>query len=249
MKEYLVDAIILRSVKTKEADRVLTLYTKQLGKKRAMAYGVDKPTSRKRGAVQPFSYSRLMLRRGRELDSVSQGEGMDLFPSLRQSLEGLAAANYLSELVDAFSPDEDPNPAIFDLLLETFALLGGKEASIAVWAFEMKLIALLGYQPGLDQCVCCGSPLQGDKVCFLPEQGGVVCVPCRNPAGTDLQIHRGTLQTLKALLGWETDRIGCLRIDRACGQEVKRVIRGFIQYHLEKNIKSSKFIDFLNGYE
>lgn len=249
MKEYLVDAIVLKSVKSREADRVITLYTRQAGKKRVVAHGVEKPASRKRGAVQPFGYSRLLLRRGRDLDTVSQGEGLEIFPALRQSLEGLAGASYLAELVDSFTPDEDPNPRVFDLLLETLGIMGGKYDFVAVRAFEVKLVSLLGYRPGLEACVLCGSPPDGEKACFVPHQGGIVCAKCRAGPGGGLEIRRGTLENLKALLRWETGRVYQIRLDAAASREIKEMMRRFIEYHLEKGIKSRKFEDLITKDE
>ncbi len=205
---------------------------------------MEKPASRKRGAVQPFSCSRLLLRRGRDLDTVCQGEGLEIFPGLRQSLEGLATANYLAELVDAFTPDEDPNPAIFDLLLETYRLLGGGDDSTPAWSFEIKLVSLAGYRPGLDHCVICGSPVEGSRVFFMPDQGGVVCAGCR--AGGALEISRGALESLKALMRWETSRVRQIRVDPSSGSEIKKLMREYIEYQLEKGIKSSKFIDLVD---
>lgn len=247
MKEYLVDAIILKSVRSREADRLITLYTRQLGKKRVIAHGVEKPASRKRGAVQPFGCSRLLLRRGRDLDSVSQGEGIEIFPALRQSLEGLARASYLAELVDSFTPDEDPNPRVFDLLLETFRMLGGKYDSVAARAFEIKLVSLLGYRPGLEACVLCGLPVEGERVHFLPEQGGIVCAECLPGPGRAMEITRGALENLKALLRWETGRIYQIKIDFSAAKEIKKAMRGFIDHHLERGIKSRKFEDLVDG--
>lgn len=246
MKEYLVDAIILKSVRAREADRVITLYTRQLGKKRAMAHGAEKPASRKRGVVQPFSCSRLLLRRGRDLDAVCQGEGLEIFPNLRQSLEGLAMANYLAELVDAFTPDEDPNPAIFDLLLETYRLLGGRDDSTPARAFEIKLVSLAGYRPELEHCVICGYPAEGGRVCIVPEHGGIVCAGCRPEAGGAPEISRGALESLKALMRWDTPRVRQIKVDPSPGSEIKKLMRHYIEYHLEKGIKSSKFIDLMD---
>lgn len=247
MKDYLVDAIVLKSVRAREADRVITMYTRQAGKKRAIAHGAEKPTSRKRGAVQPFSYSRLLLRRGRDLDAVSQGEGLEIFPAIRQSLEGLAAASCLAEMVDSFTLEEDPNTRVFDLLLDTFRLLGGKWDFVASRAFEIKFVSLLGYSPGLDECVVCGAPVEGDRVAFLPGQGGIACPDCRKgPAGAVI-ISRGSLENIRALMRWETGRVHQIRLDPASGSEIREVMRQFIEYHLEKGIKSRKFQDLVNG--
>ncbi|MHB8158206.1 MAG: DNA repair protein RecO, partial [Desulfocucumaceae bacterium] len=239
MKDYLVDAIILKSIKAREADRVLTLFTRQLGKIRVMAHGVEKPASRKRGAVQPFSYSRLLLRRGRDIDSVSQGEGIEIFPALRQSLDGIARASYMAELADMFTPEEDPHPDVFELLLDTFSMLGHNCDQGAVRAFEIKLVSCLGYRPNLDNCVLCGLPVPGERVCFAPGQGGIVCEGCSPGVSNGLLVSRGSLETLKALLRWETGRIGQIRINPGAGGEIKSIMSKFIEYHIEKGIRSA----------
>jgi len=245
MRDYLVDCIILKSVKCREADRIITIYTRQAGKKRAIAYGVEKPTSKKRGAVQPFSCSKLMLRRGGELETVSQGEGVEIFPAIRQSLQGLTVASYLAELVDVFTPDEDPNPAVFQLLLETLGGLGGDYDFAAVRAFEIKLLSLIGFQPGLDLCVMCGVPPGDGDVYFSPAQGGVVCCDCRHGAGRVLVVSRGSLENLKALMGWKIERVRRLKISPAARDEIKKMMRAFIQYRLERSMKTVNFKDLL----
>ncbi|MCL5057752.1 MAG: DNA repair protein RecO [Actinobacteria bacterium] len=244
MKDYLVDAVVLKSARTREADRVLTLYTRQVGKIRAMAHGVEKPASRKRGAVQPFSYSRLLLRRGREIDSVSQGEGVEIFPALRQNLDGLARASYIAEMVDAFTVDEDPNTGVFELLLATFDILGRGSDHIAARAFDIKLMSLVGYRPGLECCVMCGSA-GGERLWFVPGQGGIVCAECGPGPGGGLEISRGSLETLKALLRWDIGRIYQIRPDPRTGREIAGVMKRFVEYQLEKSIKSARFVELL----
>ncbi len=245
MRDYLVDAIILKSVRARDADRVITLYTKQQGKKRVMAHGVDRAVSKKRGSVQPFSYSKLLLRRGREIDSVSQGEPIEIFQSLRQSLEGLATANHLAELVDNFTSEDDPDPAIFNLLLDAFSVLKADCSEIISWAFELKLLSQVGYCPCLEGCVFCGHKIRGDKVFFLPEQGGVVCSDCNVGEAQALSISLGSLESLKALIRWETRMLHQIRIGTAPGREIQEMIRAFTEYHLEKKMKSCNFIALL----
>lgn len=247
MKEYLVDAIVLKSIRARDADRVITIYTKQAGKKRVMAHGADKPTSKKRGAVQPFSYSKLMLRRGKDIDSVSQGESIEIFPEFRQSLEGLAAANYLAELVDAFTPEEDPDTAVYNLLLGTLRVMKKNDYQILIWAFELRLLALAGYRPDLDECICCSKTVQGEKVCFLPEHGGVSCWHCKEPELNSLSMSCGALESMKALIRWDIARLHQLKVSSEIGKEIGQVIRCFTEYHLDKRIKSLKFIDLLEG--
>ncbi|NTW06168.1 MAG: DNA repair protein RecO [Peptococcaceae bacterium] len=245
MREYLVDAIILKSVRARDADRIITLYTKQHGKKRVMAHGVDRAVSKKRGSVQPFSYSKLLLRRGREIDSIDQGEPIEIFQDLRQSLEGLATASYLAELVDNFTSEDDPDPVVFNLLLDAFTVLKGDCSEVLSWAFELKLLSQVGYCPCLEECVFCDQPVKGDKVFFLPEQGGVVCNNCKTAEVPAILISLGSLESLKALMRWETRMLHQIRIGMSAGREIQAMIRAFTEYHLEKKMKSCNFIDLL----
>lgn len=249
MKEYLVDAVILKSIRAREADRVITLYTRQMGKKRVMAHGVEKPTSKKRGSVQPFGFSRLLLRSGKDLDSVSQGEGIEIFPVLRQSLSGLSKAGYLAELVDSFTVDEDPNIRIFNILLETFRALGGEFDFVAARAFEIKLVSFLGYSPALDNCMSCEVSLEGEgkNVFFVPSQGGVLCSECISELGQSIVLSRGALKNLKALRGWPINRLHQLKISASAGMEIKNLMKHFIEYYLEKKIKALAFEELIDN--
>ncbi len=249
MKEYLVDAVILKSTRAREADRIITLYTKQFGKKRVMAHGVEKTTSKKRGSVQPFSHSKLLLRRGRDIDTVSQGESIEIFRGLRQSLEGLAIANYLAEMADAFTPEEDPDTVIYQLLLDAFKMLNSGDRSVITRAFELKLLSRIGYCPDLDECNFCGQPVRQGKVFFLPEQGGVACELCMPLNSVGIPMSRGALESLKTLLCWDFKRLNQFKVSIDTGKEIKLALRCFAEYHLEKKMKSCKFIDLLQGCE
>ena len=112
---YRVQAIVLKRTDYGEADRLLTLFTPDLGKMRAIAKGVRKPSSRKSGHVELFTHSALLLAKGRHLDIVTQADTIDAFMPLRENLERVGYAYYLAELVDRFSEEGTENRALFDL--------------------------------------------------------------------------------------------------------------------------------------
>lgn len=102
-RSYQIDAIIIKRHKFAEADRLLTLFTADYGKVRAIAKGALRPGSKLGGNVELLTYSRLMLARGRNLDIVTQAQAIDTFLPLRESLELMSCGFYLSELVDTFT--------------------------------------------------------------------------------------------------------------------------------------------------
>ncbi|MBI3915321.1 MAG: DNA repair protein RecO, partial [Chloroflexi bacterium] len=103
---YRVQAIILKRTDMGEADRLLTLYTRDHGKLRAMAKGARKPASRKSGHVELFMHSELLLARGRNLDIVTQAETRHAFLPLQSDLHRLGYAYYFAELLDQFTEDQ-----------------------------------------------------------------------------------------------------------------------------------------------
>lgn len=242
MKLYKAEAIVLRTRDCGNGDKLLVLYSREYGKIKAMAHGVAKPSSRKRGAVQPFTHTRFLLYRGRELDSVSQCEGVEMFSGLRGNLENISYANYLAELVDALTLEGEPNEALFLLLLSTLRLLAEGDAELLARAFEIRAAGFMGYHPVLEACANCQGPV-GGKLFFSPGQGGVLCEACA-PADADaLSCNRGVLETMKTLLKWHPSRMGQLKVGRPARNQIKRLMLEYLRYHLERDLKTAAFLN------
>src|SRR5512143_4200052 len=119
-----VEAVVLRHADFGEADRLLTLFTKQLGKTRAIVKGARKMTSRKAGHLEPFTYVKLQLARARDIPLVTQADTIDAYLPLRENLLLTSQASYIIELLDRFTyEDGSENLAIFRLLTETLERL------------------------------------------------------------------------------------------------------------------------------
>lgn len=247
MKLYIEEALVLKSVSMRDADRVLTLYSRARGKIRAVAHGADKPSSRKRGSVQPFTYGKFQLRRGRELDSVEQCEGLEYFKRIRESLEGIAFASYMSELVDVFTSEGEATPGIFELIMETYGGIGGGRDSIIVRSFELKLLSLSGYRPHLENCVSCGGEAGDGRAVLVPALGGLACSRCAAGHAPAYSLKRDAVEVMKLIMKWSPDRLARIKIGGGTEKEMKNALRGFIQYHLESRLKSVRFLDWLEN--
>ncbi|MFZ5590615.1 MAG: DNA repair protein RecO, partial [Bacillota bacterium] len=179
----------------------MTFFSLEEGKKRAIAYGVEKPHSKKRGSVQPFSRVILQLRRGRELDTVAQADTVCMYPALHGNLDGLTAAAYVAELVDAFTMPEEPFPRLFRLIDATWQEIGKGYDQVLLRAFEIRFLTVIGYRPHLKTCLECGSDMRNSEAFFIPAQGGVLCQDCvvhLGLSGTGLSpfCHQAMLQLL-----------------------------------------------------
>ena len=123
---YRVAAIVLKRRDQGEADRLLTVLTRERGKVTLLAKGVRRTASRKAGHIEPFTHVELLVAKGKSLDLVTQAETIEAHRHLREDLWRSSWAYYVVELADAFVQDDDPHQLLFDLLLETLGRLNGE---------------------------------------------------------------------------------------------------------------------------
>ena len=175
-RSFRVDAIVLKHRDYGEADRLLTIYTRQKGKLTVIAKGVRKVRSQKGGHLEPFTHASLQLAVGRTWNLVSQAEAQDIFANLTADLETIGYASYIVELVDRFAYEEEENPQIFTLLKSTLTRLnaGDHPAQLVVRYFEIRLLDVLGFRPELQTCVVTGEQIQPENQYFSAALGGVV---------------------------------------------------------------------------
>ena len=127
---YTVDAIILKRRATGEADRVITLFTKQYGKMRVLAKGVRRVTSRRGPHVEPAAYVRCVLHQGKGGKTLSEVETVEAFTAIRENLALLSYTYYILELVEKLLPEAQVHRDTFDLLVETLTKLNTRETDV-----------------------------------------------------------------------------------------------------------------------
>ena len=260
---YRASGIVLRRRDFGEADRILTLFTPEYGKLRVIAKGVRRLTSRKKGHVEPFTYSRLLIARGRELDIITQAETIRSFRELREDLVRLTYASYIAELVHRFTEERDENRPLFDLLLHTLeALAHAKDLRPVARCFELRLLDCVGYRPELYRCVICNAAIQAVDNFFNLEAGGVVCPNCvlgvggengvreRSSAYDEPQntVYPLPLSLLKVLRFLQRERYpACytLRLQSTTHAALERLMHGYIAHLLEREVKSIAFLETL----
>jgi DNA repair protein RecO (recombination protein O) len=177
---YRCDVIVLSRMDFGEADRILTLYTREHGKLRAIAKGARRPLSRLGPHLEYFTRAHLMLARGRELDVVTSAETEDAHVAIREDIDAFGHASHMVEILDRLTQDRQANLAVFDLLSRSLRLLAdGVDAFHVTRHYEMALLALLGYRPELYRCVECRNELQQAPHHFAVGLGGFLCPLCR----------------------------------------------------------------------
>lgn len=181
-KTLKTEAIVLRSIRYGEADRILHLYSAQRGRIGAIAKGARRPKSRFGGRLEPFFRLDLLLHEGRgELLTVTQASTVDGYPRLRSDGAALTAAARGCDAVLRLLDSAEPNPPAYNLLCRYLALLddpaqeGATSLSTAL-AFRLKLALAAGFSPELASCTRCGEA--DHLVGFSGAAGGVVCASC-----------------------------------------------------------------------
>lgn len=243
-RSFRVDAVVLRHSDYGEADRLLTLFTRQLGKTRAIAKGARKIASRKAGHIEPFTHVRLLLAQGREMFIVTQADTVDAYLPLRDDLTLTAHASYAIELLDRFTyEDQTENPALFRLLTETLSRLASRHDPWLVSRYyEMRLLDLVGFRPQLFECVNCGRPLQPEDQFFSFSGGGVICPRC----GRGLpHLHGISVEALKYLRHFQRSsytEAARARPSLEVQKEAESLMQGYFTYLLERELNTPGFL-------
>jgi DNA repair protein RecO (recombination protein O) len=177
---FKTEAIVLRSIRYAEADRVLHLYTPGRGRVGAVAKGVRRVKSRLGGRLEPLSRVRLVLHEGRgELCTISQADSVHAHAALRERRASLERATQACEAVLRLLDSTEPNPPAYNLLCHELALLDASADAARraqALAFRLKLLLAAGFAPELASCAACGEAEHLGA--FSPSAGGVVCAGC-----------------------------------------------------------------------
>jgi DNA repair protein RecO (recombination protein O) len=243
-RSFRVEAVVLRHSDWGEADRLLTLYTRELGKVRAIAKGVRKVTSRKGGHLEPFTRVKLQLARGRDLLIVTQADMIEPYLPLREDLVKTGYAAYAAELLDRFVYEEETaNPAVFRLLTETFArLVEYSDPWLPVRYFEMRLLDHLGFRPQLFSCANCEKEIKAENQFFSAEQGGVLCPQCGRVSPGARSVSVEALKYMRHFQRSSYTEAQRARPASDVQREIEDLIQYYLTYLLERELNTPKFI-------
>ena len=246
LRVYQTEAIIIKRIKLGESDRILTLYTPDKGKIKVVAKGTRRTTSKLGGHVELLTHSQLLIARGRNLDIITQAQTINSFMPVKSDLDRLSQGLYCAELVDVFAEENIESVETFNLLRDTLDRLSGPDTgTIALRYFELHLLNYLGYRPQLQSCILCGKGIQPEMNYFSSSQGGVICPRCIHE---EVLARRLSLNALKVLKLWQNcDYAIAIRINinDELAKELEATLRDYLKYLLEKQIKSTVFLDVL----
>ncbi len=198
---YKTEAIVLKRINLGEADSIITLYTPNHGKIRAVAKGVRRLKSKLGGHLDLLTRSALLLAQGRNLDIITQSQSIESFLPLKSDLNRISCAFYVAELLDQFTAEEVENYPIYRLLnADLLWLCTARNSALVLRHFELQLLSHLGYQPELYHCLGCKSPLTPQRNLFSAISGGSFCPDCAGKEPVVRPISVDALKVMRFLL-------------------------------------------------
>jgi DNA repair protein RecO (recombination protein O) len=243
---YRTEGIVLRRHDLGETDRILTIYTRDRGKIRAVAKGVRKPTSRKAGHVELFVRADMLLAEGRSLDVLTQIELLDAYLPLREDLMRASYAAHMVELIDSFTEDGDESRLLYYLLRDGLGWVSlTSDLQRTSRFYELRLLDLAGYRPELFRCVVCEKKVEAENQFYSVSEGGVVCPEC---APQTPRIRPFSLRALKVLRYLQTrtfEVVEQLSLGTPVQTECERLLYDVLTYFLERRLKSAAFLERL----
>lgn len=189
-------AVILRSMRWGDADRIVTFFSQHYGKIRGVARGARRMKSRYSGVLEPFGVVDVTLfqKTPDSLGAISQIDLVSSFRFIREDLVVMTAAARMVRMVEAITADRDPNHQIFWTLVQCLERLEPKaDLSLTGLLFQIHILGQAGFKPQIEQCTECGRSIHADPLWFSPRLGGIVCEGCgRRGIGRIIPISRGS---------------------------------------------------------
>jgi DNA repair protein RecO (recombination protein O) len=242
-RSFRAEGVVLKHIDYGEADRMVTVYTRQRGKVRALAKGVRKVRSRKGGHLEPFTHVILQLAVGRHWYIVSQAEAQDAFPALRDELEIVGYASYVVELLDRFTYEEEENTPLFRLITKTLDRLNkGYDPFLTVRYYEVRLLDLLGFRPELQHCVVSEKKIKEQDQYFSAELGGILSPDHGKGMAGAVPISVSALKYLRHFQRSSYTEAARARITQEVHQELEVLMQYYLTYLLERGLNTPSFL-------
>ncbi|MBI3158287.1 MAG: DNA repair protein RecO [Chloroflexi bacterium] len=243
LRSFRVEAIVLKHSEQGEADRLLTLYTRERGKLRAVAKGARKLNSRKAGHVEPFTRASLLLAVGSAWYVLQQAEAQETYPGLRRDLTRLGQAAYAAELLDKFTFEEEGNARLYRLLAQTLSRLeGGDDPDLVIRYYEMRLLDTLGFRPELQRCVKSGVEIQPEDQYFSAALGGAVAPEAGRGLAGATPVSVKALKYMRHLQRSSFREAQRASIPEGVKREMEVLMQHYITYLLERGLNSPAFL-------
>lgn len=246
METFKIEGVVLNTTDFGDANRVVTIFTKEFGKLETNAYGCRRMKSPLSGATQMFNHISAELSHGSKVDTIREANVLNFYGNLTADIERLAYATFFFEIVNKMTLPRFPEPDIFDLLIKSLPMLNSRNPKIAALIGACQFMQLSGIQLNFTNCIYCGKIIEGDaSISFI--DGGAVCLDCTEKPSDILpypEFLRMTFETMSKF-DWRDETKLIFKSRQIWATE--KFFLAYINSVLGKELNSVKFIRQMEG--
>ncbi len=241
------EAIVLRTYPLREADLLVTLFTRAEGKVRGVARSAKKSKRRFGGALEPLTYVRAFYedRERQELARLDSCEVLESPLATEVGYPRAVALAHVAELLDELLPDREANDAAFRLALSVLAGLRGPDVWMPVTYFELWMTRLMGYLPDLGECIVCGRTLNGSRAFYHALTDGLMCADDKRLASSEISPDSRSLaaQMFRAPL----EHFAGAAWPKKQGNDLRKFLIQILQRHIEKKLITAGMLEKISA--
>ncbi|MGB2991072.1 MAG: DNA repair protein RecO [Paenisporosarcina sp.] len=240
-----IEGIVLKTQDYGEANKIVTLFSREGGKITAMARGAKKPASRLAAITQPFTHGSFLIQQGRGMGTMQQGEQVESYRHIRQDIEATAYASFIVELIDRAVDDRSPQPSIFNLLQHALHAISDEYDPEAIALFvEWKMLPVTGIYPTLHQCTNCGAT-EGEFA-FSFQQIGFLCHRCFSVDRYIIRLTPAQVKLIRTFYTVPIEQVGKLTLKKETKTFIKKIVRTIYEEQTGIRLKTRSFIEQLD---
>jgi DNA repair protein RecO (recombination protein O) len=237
------EAIVLRTYPLREADLLVTFFTRTEGKVRGVARSAKKSKRRFGGALEPMTYVRAFyeVRERQELARLDSCEVLESPMAQQVTYARAAALAHLAELLDELLPDREANDAVFRLTLSVLHVLTGEEIWMPITYFELWMTRLVGFLPELTECIVCGKNLNGSRAYFHALADGLMCVEDKRLASSEISVESRMLAA--HMFRAPVEGFAGMPWPKSQGSDLRKFLIQILQRHIEKKLVTAGMLE------
>jgi DNA repair protein RecO (recombination protein O) len=237
------EAIVLRTYPLREADLLVTLFTRAEGKVHGVARSAKKSKRRFGGALEPLTYVRAFydMRERQELSRLDACEVLESPLATEVTYARAVALAHVAELLDELLPDHEANDAIFRLALSVLHVLTGSDVWMAITYFELWMTRLVGFLPELTECVVCGRNLNGSRAYFHALADGLMCAEDKRLASSEISAESRLLAA--KMFRAPVEVFATMAWPKSQGADLRKFLIQILQRHIEKKLVTAGMLE------
>lgn len=238
------EGIVIRTIPYGETNKIVTLFTEEAGKVTAMARGAKKPRSKLSAVTQPFTFGHYLIRQGRGMGTISQGDTILSMRYVRENLEATAYASYIVELIDKLVEQNIRSTSIYTLLADALKAINDEYPPEVITLFvEWKMLRVAGVHAILNACASCGA--MDGEFGFSFQEVGFICHRCFHRDRYVVRLAPTHIRLIRMFATVPIQQIGDISLKKETVQLLSKIVRTLYDEQTGIYFKSRKFLETL----